>query len=157
MVITVVESERALACALPGRLPGGSGARHRVVVSSGLARALTPAELRAVMQHELAHLRLHHPVLVRLARLNAACLPLLPGARELHRVTGLLVELIADDAAARRCGSAPLARALTTIGTREGDESMLLRAERLRRSPVPPPRPRRPLLWSPQRATAAGR
>lgn len=156
MNIIVVESDRALACALPGR-DLGPGPRHRVIVSSGLARALHAGELRAVMLHELAHLRLHHPVLVRVARLNAACLPLLPGARELERVTGMLVELVADDVAVRRCGTRALARALTTIGTLESDPAMLLRAERLLRRPVPPrPTPPRPLLL-PGRAPATGR
>ncbi|RCK68448.1 hypothetical protein DT076_16175 [Desertihabitans brevis] len=129
--ITVVESPRAVACALPGRARA-VGCRHRVLVSSGLARSLDAGELRAVVLHEQAHLRLHHPLLLRLARLNAACVPLLPGPRELERVSGMLVELIADDAAARHCGDLTVAGALTTIGSLEGDAAMLLRAERLR-------------------------
>jgi Zn-dependent protease with chaperone function len=115
--------ERAFACAL-------QGAELDVLVSSGAASALTRAELAAVVEHERAHVDLRHGLVLRLAEVNAACLPRVRAAAEMMRSSALLVELVADDAAARRCGSA-VANALRTLGTLEDDESMLLRAMRL--------------------------
>ena len=115
--------ERAFACAL-------EGAELDVLVSSGAASALTRAELAAVIEHERAHVDLRHGLVLRMAEVNASCLPRLRAAAEMMRSSALLVELVADDAAARRCG-ADVAGALRTLGTLEDDESMLLRAMRL--------------------------
>ena len=82
------------------------------------------------VEHERAHVDLRHGLVLRLAEVNAACLPRVRAAAEMMRSSALLVELVADDAAARRCGTA-VASALRTLGTLEDDESMLLRALRL--------------------------
>lgn len=117
-------SEETFACSIPGKDP-------TVVVSTAMRAALTPAQLRAVVEHERAHLRGHHYVALRLAELNCACLPSLRSAKKLLRATTLLVELIADDAAARRAGAVHLANALVIVAEQSGDAAMEIRAERL--------------------------
>jgi Zn-dependent protease with chaperone function len=46
--------------------------RPRMLVSTGLAAALTPAEVRAVLAHERAHLRARDPLRLLAARLFVA-------------------------------------------------------------------------------------
>jgi Zn-dependent protease with chaperone function len=122
--VSFVESDRPLAVSLPGRTA-------RVVVTSRLENALWAGELRAVIEHERAHLMRHHAWIAQLARFNVSCTPALPGARQLDRSIRLLVELVADDAAARTCGGTDLAGALTTMAELTGDPSLLLRARRV--------------------------
>lgn len=118
-----INSPRPLACGLRGRTA-------EIVVSSGLTDRLSPAEVRAVIEHERAHLRGRHDLATRLAALSCACLPTLIASRELHRATLLLTELIADDAAARHCGAGVTAAALAKLSTPE-DHLFHLRAQRL--------------------------
>lgn len=123
LTVGFLHYERPFACAL-------QGAELDVLVSSGAASALTRAELAAVVEHERAHVDMRHGLVLRMAEVNAACLPRVRAAAEMMRSSALLIELVADDAAARQCG-ASIADALRTLGTLEGDESMLLRARRL--------------------------
>jgi Zn-dependent protease with chaperone function len=125
MPVTYVTSARPIACTLGGRAGG-------VIVSSDLDLSLSAAELRAVIEHERAHLHGAHALLSRLALLNQACLPASRAARELSRATALLIELIADDVAARRAGGTELAAALTKIGQVEQNPTLGLRALRIR-------------------------
>lgn len=124
---TLVRFEEAepVACAIPAHSP-------EILVSTGLAELLTGEQLRAVLAHEYAHLRQRHGWVVRVAEVNALCLPrFLRAGRGLKRATLLLVELAADDAAARQAGAANLANALCRMAEATGDESLVLRAERL--------------------------
>ncbi len=104
----------------------------RVVVSHGLVAALAADELRAVIEHERAHLRGRHAMVLRLATVNRSCFPAYAGARRFDASVRLLVELLADDVAARRCGSAVVARALDRMAELTGDPSVSDRAERVR-------------------------
>lgn len=122
--LRVCAASEILACSIPDR-------RGTVLITTGLVALLTPAQLRAVVAHERAHLRQRHHWALRLADLNIACLPRTRAARELRRATGLLIELIADDSAARSSGAVHLANALTRVGAVTGDELTTLRAERL--------------------------
>lgn len=123
------DSATPAAVAVPGRQP-------EVLVSSALESALSTAQLRAVLAHEYAHLRGRHGLLVRLAELNAACLPgFLPAGRDLRKATVMLVELVADDVAARQAGAAQLAVALERLAEVSGEVGFLVRAERLRALP----------------------
>ena len=117
-------SEEAFACAIPGK-------DAAVVVSTSLRAILTPAQLRAVVAHERAHLRGRHYLAIRLAELHRACLPSSRAGKRLLRATSLLVELIADDDAARRAGAVHLANAIIQIAQHTQDPTMELRAERL--------------------------
>ena len=101
------------------------------MVSSRLRDTLTPAQLEAVVEHERGHLLQHHHLLVQLADLQYRCAPVLPCARSLERSMHLLVELAADDHAARRCGRSTTASALRALGAATGDPSLPLRAHRL--------------------------
>jgi beta-lactamase regulating signal transducer with metallopeptidase domain len=92
-------------------LPGRSGC---VVVSRGALHALTPDELAAVLAHEQAHARYrHHVALAPFHALHRA-FPLRPFAAMATRMD-LLVELCADDHAARRVGRGPLLSALRSM------------------------------------------
>lgn len=123
-MLLTCRSDEPFACAIPG--PDAA-----VVVSTALREILPPAQLRAVIAHERAHLRGRHYFAIRLAELNRACLPSSRAGTQLLRATTLLVELIADDHAARRVGAVHLANALVTVAAATGDATMDLRAERL--------------------------
>lgn len=122
--LRVCASDDLFACSLPGAEPA-------VVVSTGLVAALTPAQLRAVVGHERAHLHGRHSRLLRMADLVVACLPCSVAAGRARRRVGLLIELAADDRAARTAGAVHLANALERLGQAAGDAGMLLRARRL--------------------------
>ena len=123
-VLLTCRDDEPFACAIAGR-------ESAVVISTGLRALLTPAQLEAVVAHERAHLRGRHYVALRLAELNRSCLPSLRAGTQLLRATTLLVELIADDGAARRAGAVHLANALVQVARRTHDPAMELRAERL--------------------------
>lgn len=122
--LVVSEQTRPFACAVPGP-------DRAVVISEGARALFTEAQLGAVVEHELAHLRGGHGLALRLAEVNAACLPRLRAARDLRRATRLLLELIADDTAAASAGAVHLANALVLLGEHEGDQGLALRAARL--------------------------
>ena len=114
------------------------GTGRQIIVSRGLESLLSAAELRSVLEHERAHLTDGHDRIVRLALLNRACFPALVGARSFEQNVHLLVELAADDLAVRHCGSAVSADALDALAAATGDESVALRAARIRRRSIPP-------------------
>lgn len=131
-ILVRFESSEVLAFAVPGR-------PDEIMISTALEEALTTVQLRAVIAHEYVHLRYRHGWAVRIAEINAACLPqFLSAGPELRRATKLLIELIADDAAAKQVGAANLGNALVRLSHLTGDTSMELRAERmtLRRWPT---------------------
>ncbi|ASR38538.1 peptidase [Prauserella marina] len=101
----VVDHPAAVAYCLPGRTP-------RIVVSAGARQLLTAEELGAVLAHEQAHAReRHHLVVAPFQALRR----LLPRNKALIKVCStieLLVEMCADDRAARQRGREPLASAL---------------------------------------------
>lgn len=90
--------------------------RHsRVVVSEGALQALKSDEVAAVLAHEEAHLRARHDlVLDTFAALHRA-FPIAVRSDVPLKEARLLVELLADDAARRRTGPIPLARALVAM------------------------------------------
>lgn len=107
-----------------------------VVISTPLADALTPAELRSVVGHELGHLRGHHSALRTIALIAGSVAPRARCGSCFARTVHLLTELAADDAAARSCGAQVTASALTTLAALTGDPGPAVRAQRLsRRSP----------------------
>jgi Zn-dependent protease with chaperone function len=105
--LVVIEDEHPDAYTLPGL--GG-----RVVVSTGMMRALPADERRVLLAHEQAHLSHRHYLYVQLAELAAAANPLLrPLAATVH--SG--VERWADEVAATDVGDRHLAaRALARAG-----------------------------------------
>ncbi|PPG28613.1 hypothetical protein C5E10_13570 [Pseudoclavibacter sp. RFBG4] len=118
------ESDEAIAMAVPGRQP-------EIFLSSACEELLSAPQLQAVLAHELAHLRQLHGWAVRIAEINATLVGWLPAGRRLQQATLLLVELAADDTAARQAGPAHLANALAILSDATGDPSLELRALRL--------------------------
>lgn len=91
------------------------GVRPRVVVSSPALEALDGAEVDAVLAHERAHARARHDlVLEGFGVLHNAFPRLVRSSVALESASGL-VEMLADDAARRRSGAVPLARALARL------------------------------------------
>jgi Zn-dependent protease with chaperone function len=105
---SVLDSPQAAAFCVPGR-------RGTVVVTSGALRALSEAELAGVLAHERAHLRGRHQAAVTAFRILERAFPQarLFGAGRAE--TERLVELLADDSAARRVDPISVASALVTL------------------------------------------
>lgn len=95
-------------------LPAFSGSM--TVFSAGLLELLDESELRAVVEHEHAHLRQRHDLLLVAFRAWRVSLPWFPVASRAEREVGRLVELLADDRARRTVPAAALARAIALIG-----------------------------------------
>jgi Zn-dependent protease with chaperone function len=93
--LVVIRQDRPIAHAVPGR-PG------RIVVSTGMLTGLSPAERRALLAHERAHLSRSHHLFVAVVDILAAANPLL---RPLRKVIRYTTERWADELAARAVGS----------------------------------------------------
>ncbi|WP_371790133.1 M56 family metallopeptidase [Streptomyces sp. NBC_01471] len=97
--LAVVRDTAPDAYALPGR-PG------RIVVTTGMLRALAPAEREALFAHERAHLAGRHHLFIAAAELAALCHPALRGLRA---PLGYALERCADESAAGAVGDRSLA------------------------------------------------
>ena len=173
LVITVVRSERQrrrhaqLLVLLSSPHPSGSrlidtpapvayclpGAISSVtVVSAGLIELLDEPGMRAVIEHEKAHVRQRHDVVLVLFRAWYASLPWFPIAYRAQQEVGLLIELLADDYARRSVDDAVLATAIARVGAGRGDvaspafdspafdstvDALGTRLDRLNRPPLP--------------------
>ena len=92
------------------------GDRPMIVLSEGLVSELDEAETAAVIAHENAHLtERHHLYLLPFVAWRQA-LPWLPGTNLAHTAVHDLVEMHADDVAARTAGRRTLAHALARTG-----------------------------------------
>jgi Zn-dependent protease with chaperone function len=103
-----VRDNRPLALSIGGR-PG------LIVMSDTLRDHLTPAAVAATLEHERAHLRGRHHVLVAIVETLAAALPASPLLRLAPSAMKDLIELAADAQAARRCGPAAVREALSRL------------------------------------------
>ncbi|MER5886718.1 M56 family metallopeptidase [Streptomyces sp. NPDC001941] len=118
--LCVVDDARPEAFALPLGVRG----RGRIVVSSGMLRALGPGEREALLAHERAHLSRRHHLPLAAAQLAGWCHPALAAALP---DIAFAAERDADERAARACGDRGLiARAvgraaLATARGRRGD------------------------------------
>jgi hypothetical protein len=92
--LVVVDYETPTAYAVAGR-------RGRIVMTTGLVRALTSRERQVVLAHEGAHLRHRHFLFVAIAEVSAAANPFLHSTAGAVRET---VERWADETAARDVG-----------------------------------------------------
>lgn len=92
--LTVVAQAAPLAVTTPGR-------HGRIIVSSGLLRSLAPAQQRALLAHERAHLECRHDRFLGLSALAAAAFP--PVARMAPLLRRSL-ERWADERAAEETG-----------------------------------------------------
>lgn len=133
----VLEHALPVAYCLPGLRP-------RVVLSSGVLALLREDEVRAVLAHEAAHVAQRHDLVVLPFVALRATFPVLRGVRTAVAEVALLVEMLADDRAARTHAREVLARALYKVGAGQvppgalaaGGGSVLLRAGRLLEPPA---------------------
>jgi len=103
--VRVLDVDERLAYCLPGM-------RSRVVLSRGTLSALSAPELAAVLQHERAHLRARHDLVLEAFIAVHTAFPRFVRSGSALGAVRLLVELLADDAAVRIAGPQHLARAL---------------------------------------------
>lgn len=111
----------------------------RVVVTSGALESLDDDALAAVLEHERAHVRARHDLVLEAFGVLHRAFPRVLRTDAPLRQSQLLVELMADDAARRRVGTSPLARAIVALagnsapqGTLGAGGDAVIRLERLR-------------------------
>ena len=104
----VVDAPQKMAYCLGGR-PG------TVVITSAAVAALQRPHLNAVLAHERAHLAGRHHLLLTATRALAASLPRMRLFTIAHAEVARLLEMCADDTAARRHGTAALLSAILTL------------------------------------------
>jgi hypothetical protein len=90
------------------------------VVTTGALQRLSNEELAAVLAHERVHVRARHHWLVQSAEALAAGFPGVAVFAAFRDEVGWLVELAADDAAARRHGRMATALALVELNSARG-------------------------------------
>lgn len=106
--LRVLDGALPLAYCVPGRSP-------RVVVSEGALRLLDETQFDAVLRHEQAHLRHRHDVVLESFTAFYQAVPRPLRSRAPLDAVHLLLEMVADDAARRRCGPEPLRAALERL------------------------------------------
>ena len=107
----IIDTPAPVAYCLPGALSSVT------VFSAGLIELLEPDELRAVVEHERAHVAQRHDVVLIAFRAWHTSLPWFPIAYRAQREVGVLIEMLADDRARRTVDDAVLARAITLVGS----------------------------------------
>jgi Zn-dependent protease with chaperone function len=98
--VVIVDAQRSAAYCVSGHPPA-------IVVTSAAWSSLASSELAAVLAHEQAHIAGRHHQILMMLRAMAAALPLPLMQQSTHAVAELL-EMCADDAAARRHGVNPI-------------------------------------------------
>jgi len=106
--VRILDHAAAVAYTIPGW-------HSRVVLSAGLVDLLTDQELSAVVEHERAHLRARHDLLVLPFQAWAIALGRIPGVRLAGGSVAELTEMMADDVAAARTSRSVLASALAKV------------------------------------------
>lgn len=106
--VVVLDHQTAAAYCVPGR-------GQRIVLTTGALAALTPDALAAVLAHERAHLRGRHHLVIVAAEAMTRAFPRVPVFRWARVEVARLVELIADDSAARATRRLTLADALLAL------------------------------------------
>jgi hypothetical protein len=93
------------------------GIRPRIVISSGTMRLLDGAQLAAVIEHERGHAHERHGLVMLPMTSLTEPFRWVPYARLAPRAVAALLEMAADDHAARRHAPASLASALVALST----------------------------------------
>jgi Zn-dependent protease with chaperone function len=92
------------------------GLRSRIVISAGALDLLDQAELAAVLAHERAHLRERHDLVLLPFTALARAFPWSVLVQRCYASVALLVEMLADDHAARQRPARELVTALIRVG-----------------------------------------
>ncbi|MEV0901122.1 M56 family metallopeptidase [Actinoplanes sp. NPDC049802] len=106
--VRVLEAPLPLAYCVPGRNP-------RVVLSDGVLDVLDRDQIDAVLAHERAHLRHKHELVMESFTAFYRAVPGPLRSKVPLDAVHLLLEMVADDAARRRTGPAPLRAALARL------------------------------------------
>jgi len=106
--LRVLQGALPLAYCVPGR-------EARVVLSDGALEVLDRAQVDAVLAHEQTHLRHRHEVVMESFTAFYRAVPPPLRSRAPLDAVHLLLEMVADDAARRRTGPAPLRAALERL------------------------------------------
>ncbi len=117
--IRFIEHEVPVAYCIPGF--GG----QRIVVSEGARGVLTPDELDAVLEHERAHLRARHDLVLEAFSALREAFPRWVSSDAALREVRLLVEVLADRVAVRAAGRQALGRALVQLAEGRAPEAAL--------------------------------
>ncbi|MGW5611632.1 M56 family metallopeptidase [Streptomyces sp. NPDC003753] len=134
----VLDHDAPAAYCLPGR-------PARVVVTSAAVRSLTPAQLKAVLAHERAHLSGRHHLVSAAGEAFARAFHVLPLARIARERMAELLEMACDDHALRSTSARTLAEALCEVAAggspqsafAAGGTAVLTRLRRLLRPSAP--------------------
>lgn len=136
--VVIDNDERAAYCA--------AGRPHAVVITTGALAALDDRQVQAVLAHERAHLVGHHAQIMAVLRVLAASVPGVALFHAGEMEVARLLEMSADDSAARSHGSRTLLSGLVALcaptqvpdgALGAGNIALLDRAGRLA---SPPPR-----------------
>ncbi|WP_440107028.1 M56 family metallopeptidase [Streptosporangium sp. H16] len=138
----VLDHDEAAAYCLPGR-------DGKAVITTAALRSLAPEQVAAVLAHEQAHLRGRHHLVLAAAEAFCRAFPHLPLFARARKEIARLIELLADDVAARRHPRIHIAAALVRLATGRapaftlgaGGQTALTRVRRML-SPAAPLRPR---------------
>jgi hypothetical protein len=109
--VVMVEAPEPLVYCLPTPSP-------TVVVTTAARRALSPLQLAAALAHERAHLAGRHHLLLTLVHTAARTMPWLALFTQAPPAVAGLLEMRADDAAARRYGRRTVAAAIAAMSMR---------------------------------------
>ena len=104
----VVDNSTVAAYCLPGH-------RKAIVVTTAAVAALDDDQLAAVLAHERAHLSGRHDLLLAVSDALHGAFPRVRAFRDAHLATAGLVEMLADDIAARRNDRLAIATALVRL------------------------------------------
>jgi Zn-dependent protease with chaperone function len=128
----VIDYDERLAYCVPGR-------HAQMVITTGALHTLAPEQVTAVLEHERAHLRGRHHLVLAGAEALARAFPGVPLFERARTEITRLIELLADDVAARRHPRAQIAAALVRLATGRapaftlgaGGETALTRVRRM--------------------------
>ena len=105
--IRIIDNDHPAVYCVPGR--------RRIVLTTGALSCLDNGQLDAVLAHERAHLSERHHLVLRLAAALENAFPAVPFFGVAARQIAYLVEVAADDAAARRAPRLTVAAALLAV------------------------------------------
>jgi Zn-dependent protease with chaperone function len=105
--IRIIDNDHPAVYCVPGR--------RRIVLTTGALSCLDNGQLAAVLAHERAHLSERHHLVLRLAAALENAFPAVPFFGVAARQIAYLVEVAADDAAARRAPRLTVAAALLAV------------------------------------------
>jgi Zn-dependent protease with chaperone function len=114
----LLDATAPIAYCLPGT------ARSLTVLSAGLLTLLSEQEVQGVVEHERAHLRQHHALVLVAFRAWRIALPWFPVASRAQDAVGLLTEMLADDEARRSVPDPVLARAIAIVASGGGTSGL---------------------------------